>query len=65
MEGANMPPMPGTIASLPNGARRAERLARKVLRDRRERESGGRAWINGREVGGPDPRFAHLGRSYD
>jgi hypothetical protein len=27
--------------------------------------SGGRAWINGREVGGPDPRFAHLDRSYD
>jgi len=26
---------------------------------------GGRAWINGREVGGTDPRFAHLNRSYD
>jgi hypothetical protein len=25
----------------------------------------GRAWINGDEVGGPDPRFAHLNRSYD
>jgi hypothetical protein len=25
----------------------------------------GRAWINGAEVGGPDPRFAHLDRSYD
>jgi len=25
----------------------------------------GRAWINGDEVGGPDPRFAHLDRSYD
>lgn len=25
----------------------------------------GRAWINGREVGGTDPRFAHLNRSYD
>jgi hypothetical protein len=23
----------------------------------------GRAWINGREVGGPNPRFAHLHRS--
>jgi hypothetical protein len=26
---------------------------------------GGRAWINGREVGGTDPRYAHLNRSYD
>jgi len=25
----------------------------------------GRAWINGREVGGTDPRFAHLDRFYD
>jgi hypothetical protein len=25
----------------------------------------GRAWINGAEVGGPDPRYAHLDRSYD
>lgn len=27
--------------------------------------SHGRAWINGDEVGGADPRFAHLNRSYD
>ena len=25
----------------------------------------GRAWINGNEVGGCDPRFEHLNRSYD
>lgn len=25
----------------------------------------GRAWINGREVGGVTARFEHLGRSYD
>jgi hypothetical protein len=25
----------------------------------------GRAWINGREVGGSDPRYAHLNHSYD
>jgi hypothetical protein len=65
MEGANMPPVAGTITSLPQGARRKERLVRKALRDLRDRPSGGRAWINGHEVGGPDPRFAHLGRSYD
>jgi hypothetical protein len=30
------------------------------------RPSGpGRAWINGREAGGTDARFVHLGRSYD
>jgi hypothetical protein len=27
--------------------------------------NGGRAWINGSEVGGTDPRYAHLNRSYD
>jgi hypothetical protein len=25
----------------------------------------GRAWVNGREVGGRDPRYVHLGDSYD
>jgi len=25
----------------------------------------GRLWINGREAGGQDPRFAHLSRVYD
>jgi hypothetical protein len=30
--------------------------------DSRER---GRAWINGREVGGADGRFAHLAHSHD
>ena len=25
----------------------------------------GRAWINGDEVGGSDPRYAHLDDSYD
>lgn len=35
---------------------------RRLDRDSRTR---GRAWINGREVGEADTRFAHLGRSYD
>ena len=30
-----------------------------------ERRSGGRAWVNGRELGGPQARFAHLAESYD
>lgn len=39
-----------------------------AIRARRRLHSprgGGRAWINGREVGGSDPRYAHLSRSYD
>jgi hypothetical protein len=29
------------------------------------RRRGGRAWINGREVGGTDPRFEQLARGSD
>jgi hypothetical protein len=25
----------------------------------------GRAWLNGREIGGPDLRYAHLGVTHD
>lgn len=28
-------------------------------------EPRGRLWLNGRELGGPDARYAHLGASYD
>jgi hypothetical protein len=35
--------------------------ARRSLTDHR----AGRAWINGREVGGEDPRYAHLSESHD
>ena len=44
----------------------AQRL-RRVREARRRVESarGGRAWINGREVGGADPRFAHLDGGFD
>lgn len=42
------------------------RLIRAIdARRRLSAESRGRAWINGREVGGVDPRFAHLARSHD
>jgi hypothetical protein len=42
------------------------RLMRAIdARRRLAMEGRGRAWINGREVGGADPRFAHLSRSYD
>jgi len=60
--------------------RRDQRMSR-VIQARRRREGfvkddesfaphpstrgGGRAWINGREVGGPDSRYAHLSSIYD
>lgn len=31
----------------------------------RERRGGGRLWVNGRELGGTDQRFAHLAQSFD
>jgi hypothetical protein len=30
-----------------------------------DKSRGARAWINGHEVGDPNPRFAHIGRSHD
>lgn len=47
---------------------RARHLALATVARRRLDERSlprGRAWINGREVGGADARFAHLGRSHD
>jgi len=44
------------------------RIVRALLAERREQRRArppGRAWINGREVGGTDPRYAHLSQSYD
>jgi hypothetical protein len=40
----------------------------RVIEARRRLEairSTGRAWVNGREVGGTDPRVAHLSALYD
>jgi hypothetical protein len=65
---------PMSIVSFPadGGARLTRRRLARVAeaRDRlsstRERVSAnGRAWINGREVGGENRRFAHLAHSHD
>jgi len=45
-------------------------LPRRPARRRRPRprprpDGCGRAWINGREVGGTDPRFDHLSFAHD
>ena len=64
-------PRSGTIRPMTprrNTERRTpgSRLLRAIdARRRLATEGRGRAWINGREVGGADPRFAHLSRSYD
>jgi hypothetical protein len=34
-------------------------------RDGSGKQRRGRVWINGREVGGTEPRFAHLAAAYD
>lgn len=64
------------VTSLPRGKDRDQRMSRTeggVVPSRPSRllhiqarrrltspRGGGRAWINGREVGGTDPRYAHL-----
>jgi len=40
-------------------------MSRAIEARRRLRRPTGRVWINGREVGGPDARYAHLGRVHD
>lgn len=44
-----------TLSSVIQARRRLDTLPR----------GGGRAWVNGREVGGPDARFGHLAQSHD
>jgi hypothetical protein len=45
-----------------------DRRVGQVIKARRELASqrvGGRAWLNGREVGVADPRYTHLEASHD
>lgn len=63
-----MAPVAATTPVLPyrSSKRRGGRERPPQARDRAPLfMKGGRAWINGREVGGTDPRFAHLERFYD
>ena len=58
----------GPVNNLPRGARRRDQRMSRAIEARRSLSSSGgrgRAWINGREVGGEHARFAHLSRSYD
>ena len=63
-----MPPVkPHDPTSLPGTTR--HRMVIRVVQARRRLDAlprgAGRAWINGREVGGPDLRFGHLARIHD
>jgi hypothetical protein len=46
-------------------ARQRRRLAKYKPRPATGSPVRGRAWINGREVGGGDPRYDHLAVSHD
>ena len=57
-----------TLRNMPSGPERRRALGHTVAAGRRlqpEPPLRGRAWINGREVGGADARYKHLGRSHD
>ena len=67
MRNENIPPVKQRVNTIPRGQKRDQRLSHAILARRRltSPRGGGRAWINGREVGGADPRYRHLDCSYD
>lgn len=53
---------------MPRQGSHARKLSRAIQARRRLDtlpRGGGRAWVNGREVGGADARYGHLGQSHD
>ena len=56
--------MRSTVVPL-SAARGRPRIPRVIDASRRLARPRGRVWLNGREVGGADPRYAHLGRGGD
>ncbi|CAN5205504.1 hypothetical protein BH20ACT20_BH20ACT20_01640 [soil metagenome] len=67
MPESKLPHVKQSVTRLPRNTDRDRRMFRTVQARRRltSPRGGGRAWINGREVGGSDPRYAHLAGSYD
>ena len=53
------------VTDLGARALRARRTAGPRPGDRRAGRPPGRAWLNAREVGGADPRCAHLAVTHD
>jgi hypothetical protein len=66
MSSVNNPPMTTPFVMLAP-RRQSQRRSAPVDRDRGRNAGGtrGRAWINGREVGGTEARFAHLLGGHD
>jgi hypothetical protein len=56
--------MRATVVPL-TAARARPRVPRVIEARRRLARPTGRVWINGREVGGPDARYAHLAHGHD
>ncbi len=57
--------MRSTVVPLSAARSRDPRIPRVIEARRRLARPTGRVWVNGREVGGTDPRYEHLSRSYD
>ena len=58
-------PMRATVVPMSAARVRDPRMPRVIEAQRKLDRPLGRAWVNGREVGGADARYAHLGRSHD
>jgi hypothetical protein len=56
--------MRANVVSL-STVRARPRMPRVIEASRRLDRPTGRVWLNGREVGGPDPRYEHLSRGGD
>lgn len=57
--------MRATVVPLTAARARNPKLSRVIEARRRLGRPTGRVWVNGRELGGEDPRYAHLGRVHD
>ena len=64
-EGGEARRMRSTVVPMTVARARDPRLPRAIEARRRLGRPVGRVWVNGREVGGPDARYAHLGRTHD
>ena len=69
MPETKIPPMKASVHTLAVASSRRDQRTARAIEARRSLHpsprSGGRAWINGREVGGPDFRYAHLASVHD
>ena len=62
-----------SVIALSDYGNRSRKVGRAVAarrrldseRRREDRRGGGRVWVNGRELGGTDPRHEHLALSFD